>query len=92
MSLTFGAEKPVQEVTSEIVINGAVVGGIKSSETFAGKDRYHAALRIPGLLGGLLQGFGETQELAVRDALEVGTKDAHVALSFIDDIKKQITD
>jgi hypothetical protein len=93
MNLTFGNAKPVEVSQEDIILDGVVIGEMNIEAKDSGIRRYHAAIKVKrsGYVAlGLLQGFGETRDKAIVDAIDRGQKDANAVLDYISDLKKQL--
>ncbi len=93
MNVEFGEKEPVVRMSEEIIIGGEVVGKVKVTEN--DNTRYHAALERPGNrcnLSVLLQGFGDTKEEAVVDALNKGRDEVRIALQYIEELETKLRD
>lgn len=83
MNVLFKEPGAVVLAKEDIVVAGKVEGFMETSESRSFGSRFHAGIKLPGTLG-LIQGFGETKEEALLNAIEIGRRDAHRALEEID--------
>ena len=80
------SKEPVPVSNQDIVIDGQCVGELKENRD-DGKHRYHAIFRVGrGFELTLAQGFGDTPEEAIRNAIITSRKEAVKYLEGVDEL------
>ena len=88
MNVEFKDERPVAETKQNIVINGEIVGFMKS---YLGERdgvlRFHCGFDGVGRTNALIQGHGDTREAAMEQAIKAGRNHALSMLDGIDELE-----
>ena len=91
MNLEFKETIPQADKEEDIILNGNMIGKVT---THADSERYthrcHAAINIRGGGIGLIQGWGDTKEASIENAVTVGREDLERGLRSISELEKQL--